>query len=257
MATAGETVVIQNNAENQWGQPVGEEVPGWAVRPRPPARVLVGRSCRLEPLDAARHGDDLFRANSADNVGRMWTYLPYGPFEDIGSYRTWLEGVAGNQETIFFAIVSQEHGRAVGVAAFLRIQPLDGSIEVGHVAFSPELQGTTAATEAMVLMMTTAFDDLGYRRYEWKCDSLNAPSHRAALRLGFVYEGTFRQATVVKGRNRDTAWLSVTDKEWPPLKAAFEEWLAPDNFDHEGRQRLALSDMTGRVHGRLDDGVTD
>jgi len=187
----------------------------------------------------------------------MWTYLPYGPFEDAGSYRDWLESVAGNQDPIFFAIISQERGRALGLAAFLRAQPSDGSIEVGHLAFSPALQGTTPATEAMVLMMTTVFDDLGYRRYEWKCDGLNAPSRRAALRLGFVYEGTFRQASVVKGRNRDTAWFSVIDKDWPLLKAAFQKWLAPENFDHGGRQRVALSDMTRRISERVPDVATD
>ena len=144
---------------------------------------------------------------------------------------------------MFFAVVDRED-RAVGVAALQRIDPDNGSIEVGHLAYSPALQATTAATEAMALLMRLVFEELGYRRYEWKCDSLNAPSRRAAQRLGFVYEGVFRQAVVVKGRNRDTAWLSITDAEWPRLAAAYERWLAPDNFDPEGGQRLALSKLT-------------
>jgi RimJ/RimL family protein N-acetyltransferase len=174
----------------------------------------------------------------------MWTYLSYGPFEDLETYRQWLEGAAGSQDPMFFAILAGDQQRAVGVAAYLRVKPADGSIEVGHLAFSPALQRTAAATEAMALMMATAFDELGYRRYEWKCDALNAPSRRAALRLGFAYEGTFRQATVVRGRNRDTAWFSVTDTEWPRVKDAFRRWLAPSNFGPDGRQRVALSALT-------------
>jgi RimJ/RimL family protein N-acetyltransferase len=229
---------------NPLGQPVGFPVPGWTTRPWPPARTVAGRWCRLEPLDPARHADDLFRANSQDVAGRMWTYLPYGPFDDAGSFRTWLDGVNGWEDSLSFAIVAGDHGGAVGMAAFLRIDPPNGSIEVGNVAFSPELQGTTAATEAMFLMMTMVFDELGYRRYEWKCDTLNAPSRRAASRFGFVYEGTFRQSWVVRGRSRDTAWFSITDGEWPRLRAAYERWLAPDNFDDDGRQRVTLSEFT-------------
>jgi RimJ/RimL family protein N-acetyltransferase len=204
---------------------------------------MLGRWCHLEPLNAARHADDLFRANRADEEGRMWTYLPYGPFDTLASYRTWLEAVTSREDLMYFAIIDGQ-SRAVGVAAFLRVDPAAGTIEVGHLAFSPGLQGTRAATEAMALMMRSVFDDLGYRRYEWKCDSLNAASRRAAQRLGFVYEGIFRQAVVVKGRNRDTAWFSITDEEWPRLAAAYERWLAPDNFDADGRQRLALSTLT-------------
>jgi RimJ/RimL family protein N-acetyltransferase len=182
-----------------------------------------------------------------DEQGRMWTYLSYGPFEDLETYRQWLRGAAGGEGPMSFAILAGEHQRPVGVAAYLRVKPADGSIEVGHLAFSPALQRTTAATEAMALMMATAFDELGYRRYEWKCDALNAPSRRAAVRLGFVYEGTFRQATVVRGRNRDTAWFSVTDTEWPRVKEAFRRWLTPGNFGPDGRQRVALSVLTRPV----------
>jgi RimJ/RimL family protein N-acetyltransferase len=228
---------------NNLGQPIGYPVPGWTARPRPTARPMLGRWCHLEPLNAARHADDLYRANRADEEGRMWTYLPYGPFDTPDLYRTWLEEVTAREDLVYFAIIDGQN-RAVGVAAFLRIDPAAGSIEVGHLAFSPALQGTTAATEAMALMMRCVFDELGYRRYEWKCDSLNAASRRAAPRLGFVYEGIFRQALVVKGHNRDTAWFSITDAEWPRLAAAYERWLAPDNFDADGRQRLALSTLT-------------
>ncbi len=230
---------------NHLGQPIGEPVPGWAPRPRPAPRSLEGRWCRLEPLDPSCHVEDLYHANRMDGQGRMWAYLSYGPFEDLQAYRQWAEQAAGSQDPLFFAILAGEPLRAAGVAAYLRIKPGDGSIEVGHLAFSPALQHTTAATEAMALMMATAFDDLGYRRYEWKCDSLNAPSRRAAVRLGFVYEGTFRQATVVRGRNRDTAWFSVTDREWPQIKEAFRRWLEPSNFGPDGRQRVALSSLTG------------
>jgi RimJ/RimL family protein N-acetyltransferase len=171
----------------------------------------------------------------------MWTYLAYGPFADHGAYNAWLAGAAESDDPLFHAIVDGRSGRALGVASFLRIEPAVGVIEVGHIAYAPALQRTPAATEAMYLMMRRVFDELGYRRYEWKCDALNEPSRRAALRLGFTFEGIFRQATLYKGRNRDTAWYSVVDKEWPERKAAFEAWLEPGNFDAEGRQRTRLS----------------
>ena len=229
---------------NDLGQPIGHPIPNWTPRCRPLATTLVGHWCRLEPLDPPRHADDLYDANRADEQGGMWTYVPHGPFGDRASYRAWLTGLTGREDPLVFAIVDQGHGRATGLAAFQSVNPQAGSIEVGHVAFSPGLQGTTPATEAMALMMATVFDKLGYRRYEWQCDALNARSRRAALRLGFSYEGTFRQATVVKGRNRDTVWLSIIDTEWPRLAAAFKRWLSPDNFDAEGNQRTSLSDLT-------------
>lgn len=231
---------------NEFGQPVGYEVANWTTRPLPPRRVLEGRWTCLEPLEPGRHGQDLYRANSLDVRGAMWTYLPYGPFEDVGAYTTWLSSVAHVDDPVFFAVLDEE-GFAVGLCSLMRIDPRAGSIEVGHLAFSPQLQQTTAATEAMALLAALVFDELGYRRYEWKCDALNAPSRRAASRLGFVFEGTFRQATVVKGRNRDTAWYSITDTEWPRLKSAYAQWLSPDNFDDEGRQLIALSKLTQRI----------
>jgi len=200
---------------------------------------MAGRWCRLEPLDPARHGASLFAAYQLDTAGLGWTYLPYGPFPDEPAFRTWLDGIAAKDDPLFHAILD-DSGEAVGVASLMRISPETGSIEVGHIHYSPRLKQRPGATEAMYLLMRRVFDELGYRRYEWKCDSLNAPSRRAAERLGFTYEGTFRQHLVTKGRNRDTAWYSVIDSEWPDLKDAFEAWLDPANFDAHGRQRRRL-----------------
>jgi len=202
---------------------------------------MPGCWCRLEPL-ALDHATELYQAACADTSGHSWTYLPYGPFRSQAEYTAWIAERADGSDPLFFAIVDTPTGRALGVASYLRIDPANGVIEVGHLYFSPALQGTTAATEAMYLMMRHVFD-LGYRRFEWKCDSLNAPSRRAALRLGFQFEGIFRQAIVVKGRNRDTAWFSVIDGEWPHLRTRFEEWLAPQNFDAKGRQLCPLSEI--------------
>jgi len=236
---------------NELGQPVGYPVRGWQKPPRPPREVLTGRWCRLEPLAAARHAEALFAAYALDADARHWTYLPYGPFADIPTYRAWMEAIAGGDDPLFFAIVDAASGRPVGVASYLRIDPAAGSIEVGHLRFSSLLQRTPAATEAMILMMRNAFA-LGYRRYEWKCDALNAPSRAAALRLGLSFEGVFRQAVVIKDRNRDTAWFAATDRDWPALSAAFERWLAPDNFDAAGRQRVSLRALTAPLLVRSD-----
>jgi RimJ/RimL family protein N-acetyltransferase len=198
-----------------------------------------GRFSRLEPLDSERHARDLFDANSLDVEGRNWTYLPYGPFKAFEAYYAWVVDLSARTDPQMWAILDGASGRAVGVAGYLNIVTQVGSIEVGHLHYSPLLQRTPAATEAMFLMMRRAFE-LGYRRYEWKCDALNVPSRRAAERLGFSYEGLFRQARVNKGRNRDTAWYSIIDREWPALEAAFERWLDPSNFDHQGKQRDPL-----------------
>lgn len=229
---------------NALGQPIGAPVPGWERRPLPPRTPMEGRTCRLEPLDPGRHAGDLFEAMSLDTEGRNWTYLAVGPFAEFGDFRAWLDKMAAGSDPLFHTVIDGATGRAVGVASYLRIEPASGVIEVGHIHFSPLLQGTPMATEAMFLMMRRVFDELGYRRYEWKCDSRNAPSRAAAARLGFQYEGLFRQALVYKGRNRDTAWFSIIDGEWPRLRAAFERWLSPANFDAEGRQKEKLSDLT-------------
>src|SRR5690606_13208426 len=185
-----------------------------------------------------------WEAVSADRDNRNWTYLTTGPFARESEYRAWLERVAKSDDPLFHAILDRKSGKAVGVASYLRIDPPNGVIEVGHINFSPLLQRSPAATDAMYLMMRRVFDELGYRRYEWKCDSLNAPSRAAAERYGFRYEGLFRQAVVYKGRNRDTAWFSILDAEWPAIKIAFETWLDPANFDADGRQRRSLRELT-------------
>lgn len=228
---------------NHFGQPIGFAVGNWTPPPAPPRLPLVGRFCRVEPLAVERHAADLYAANHVDGEGRMWTYLAYGPYADFDEYVAWMTRVCQSPDPLFYAIIEPATGRAVGVAGYLRIDPANGSIEVGHIAYSPRLQRTPAATEAMYLLMQQAFA-LGYRRYEWKCDALNAPSRAAAQRLGFSFEGFFRQAVIYKGRNRDTAWYAILDKEWPALQAAFTQWLDPVNFDEDGQQRVRLSDLT-------------
>jgi RimJ/RimL family protein N-acetyltransferase len=228
---------------NPLGQPIGFPLPDWYPRPAPPRTVMAGRFCRLEPLDSERHAAALHEANQLDLEGRGWTYLPVGPFATLDAYRGWMEARCLGADPLFHAIIDPASDRPVGVASYLRIDPALGAIEVGHIKYSPLLQRQPAATEAMYLMMRRVFDELGYRRYEWKCDSLNAPSRAAAERLGFRFEGIFRQAMVYKGRNRDTAWFSILDREWPPLKTALERWLSPDNFDAVGKQRRRLQEL--------------
>jgi RimJ/RimL family protein N-acetyltransferase len=230
---------------NPYGQPVGDPVPNWQPRSRPDARELNGVACRLERLDEARHADELFAADRADTDGTSWTYLPYGPFDDPQTYAGWVRQVSALDDPRFYAVIdtdpaSATNGRAAGVLSLLRIAPDAGSIEVGHIHHSPALQQTRASTEAQYLLMRYVFDELGYRRYEWKCDALNAASRRAAERLGFSFEGIFRQAVVIKGRNRDTAWYAIIDADWPSVRAAFEDWLDSGNFDAEGRQHSSL-----------------
>jgi RimJ/RimL family protein N-acetyltransferase len=226
---------------NALGQPIGAALAGWTPPPLPPREPIEGCYVRLEPIDG-RFAADLHAANLNDTDGRGWTYLPYGPFASEADYRQWMASTCFGADPMFHAIVDRPGLRAVGVAAYMRIAPQSGAIEVGHVHFSPLLQRARGATEAMYLMMQRAFA-LGYRRYEWKCDALNAPSRAAAERLGFSFEGIFRQATVYKGRNRDTAWYAMIDSDWPALARAFETWLDPANFDETGRQRSRLSDL--------------
>lgn len=204
---------------------------------------MVGRFCRLEPLDAARHCDDLYAAFSDDSEGQLWTYMAVGPFESLDQFQRWIETVSASADPLFYAIVDTVSGKALGLSAFMRIKPDVGVIEVGSISYSPRLQKTPQATEAMFLMMSRVFDELGYRRYEWKCDSLNAASRRAAQRLGFSYEGIFAQALVYKGRNRDTAWYALLDRDWPALKKAYLAWLDPRNFDAALQQKVKLQDF--------------
>ena len=225
---------------NELGQEIGFAVPGWTPRPLPPREVMQGRYVRLEPVDDAAHAADLFAAFSLDKDNRIWTYLPYGPFTSEAEVAAWMEKTCMGDDPLFHAIIDLESGKAVGVASYLRIEPTIGVIEVGHINYAPALQKTRGATETMYLMMARVFDKLGYRRYEWKCDALNKGSCAAAERLGFTYEGQFRQATIYKGRNRDTNWYSILESEWPRLKSAYEVWLDPANFDELGRQKNAL-----------------
>jgi RimJ/RimL family protein N-acetyltransferase len=227
---------------NSLGQPVGADLPGWTPRPLPPETPMTGCFCRLEMLDPDRHAADLFAAYALDPDDRHWTYLPYGPFPDFPTYLAYVRERTSRKDPLQHAIVDLATGKAVGVCAFMRMDPANGIIEIGQIRFSSLLQRRPAATEAMYLMMRHVFE-LGYRRYEWKCDALNAPSRRAAQRLGFSYEGLFRQALVTKGRNRDTAWYSLLDWEWPDRQAAFVRWLSKENFDAQGRQRLPLVDI--------------
>lgn len=226
---------------NLFNQPIGFALPQWTPPPIPPRTPLVGRFCRVEPLSAEHHAAALYGANTAD-PGPMWTYLPYGPFASYGAYKEWVEENERSSDPRFYAIVDNRTNQPSGVAAYLRIDQRNGVIEVGHIAYAPRLRRTAAATEAMYLMMKEVFA-LGYRRYEWKCDALNAPSRAAAQRLGFRYEGTFRQAVIYKGRNRDTAWFALTDQDWPVVETAFAQWLAPENFDEQGQQRVSLSSL--------------
>ena len=246
--------MANSGLRNDLGQPVGEPLPEWTPPPFPPRASMQGQYCRLEPLDRVAHARALWDANAHDVEGRNWTYLTHGPYDTFEAYEQWVDRTSRGPDPQFFAVLTPAPGSflsalgswvaiPVGVASFMRITPAQGCIEVGDINFSPLLQRTPAATEAMYLMMRRAFE-LGYRRYEWKCDALNAPSRRAAQRLGFSYEGAFRQAMVTKGRNRDTAWYACIDREWPVLRAAFEQWLTPENFDAGGHQRIRLSELT-------------
>ena len=227
---------------NNFGQPIGDAVLDWRPPIAPPRVPLSGARCELEPLDLDRHGDALFEANERGD-GSNWTYLFSEPPKTRDAYLQYMAASFTGADPFCYAIVEKATGRAVGVASYMRIVPEHGCIEVGHINFSPALQRTPIATEAMYLMMRHVFE-LGYRRYEWKCDSLNAPSRAAAQRLGFSFEGVFRKAIVYKGRNRDTAWYSVTNDEWPAVRGAFEQWLEPGNFDAHGAQRVQLRWLT-------------
>ena len=226
---------------NEFQQPIGMPVAAWQPCAWPARDIFVGQYCQLESLQAAKHGADLFVEFVAAVDGADWTYLSYGPFDNENEFMSWLDAKTQTDDPLFYAIVDKATGKAVGMASYLRIAPTSGVIEVGHIHFSRRLQRTPVATEAMYLMMKQVFD-LGYRRYEWKCDSHNGPSCQAAKRLGFIYEGIFRQAVIYKGRNRDTAWFAVLDKDWPAIQARFESWLAPGNFDQQGQQSKRLQD---------------
>lgn len=228
---------------------LGREVTGWSPPPRPDFGALEGRWARLERLSADAHAGAIFRAISGHDG--LWDYMPAGPFHSAAQYHRWAREAEAGADPLHFAIRSKETGRWGGTCAFLRIAPGAGSIELGHILLAPDLQRTRAATEAFCLMIGWAFE-AGYRRFEWKCNALNIASRRAAERLGLSYEGTFRQALVVKGRNRDTAWFAAIDSEWPALREAYRAWLSPKNFDTEGRQVERLGDLTALVRAASD-----
>jgi RimJ/RimL family protein N-acetyltransferase len=226
---------------NEFQQAIGFSVDDWQACPWPERETIEGQYCQLEVLDATRHGADLYREFGAASDAADWTYLPYGPFTNSDVFVTWLHGLSAGADPLFYAIVDKASGKAVGMASYLRIDPANGAIEVGHIHFSRRLQKTPLATEAMYLMMKQIFD-LGYRRYEWKCDAYNAPSCKAAKRLGFTYEGLFRQAVIYKNRNRDTAWFAIVNEDWQAMQARFEAWLDASNFDVKGAQIRRLED---------------
>ncbi|MFD7028371.1 GNAT family N-acetyltransferase [Streptomyces sp. NPDC059917] len=228
---------------NEFDQPIGEPVSDGSRRPLPAAVTLDGAYCRLEPLDADRHAADLFAAYSSAPDDRDWTYMFTGSFQDAQGFRRHTEEAAASSDPRHYAVIDLDRGTAVGTLALMRQDPEMGVVEVGSVMFSPLMKRSPLSTEAQFLAMRYVFDELGYRRYEWKCDSLNAPSRTTAQRLGFTFEGVFRQAVVYKGRNRDTAWFSVIDGEWPANKRVLESWLSPDNFDAGGVQRRSLAEV--------------
>ncbi|MCB5184217.1 GNAT family N-acetyltransferase [Methylobacillus gramineus] len=231
---------------NNYGQPVGPDLSDWHTRPLPPHVELAGHYCRLEPV-SQRHAESLFAAYQLADDHRDWTYIAVGPFDALTSFEQYVLELEASSDPLHYAVIDLETERAIGTLSLMRIDPKNGVVEVGFVVYSPLLQKSRIATEAQFLLMRHVFDDLGYRRYEWKCDDLNAPSRAAALRLGFRFEGVFRQAVVYKGRSRDTAWFSIIDQEWPALREVYLRWLAPDNFDKAGQQIVRLSEWVQAI----------
>lgn len=228
---------------NDFDQPVGDALPDWSGARLPDAPSLEGRYCRLERLSAEPHGAGLYAAYRDAADARDWTYLPSGPYDTPEAYHAWLLNAEKQPDPRHYAVIDLATGQPVGTVALMRIDAANGVIEVGYVTYSPRMQRTRLATEVMALFLRYVFDELGYRRFEWKCDALNAPSCAAAARFGFTFEGIFRQAIVTRGRNRDTAWYSIIDSEYPALRAAFEQWLAPSNFDANGVQQHKLAQL--------------
>ncbi|CAB3756262.1 GNAT family N-acetyltransferase [Paraburkholderia humisilvae] len=239
---------------NEFGQAIGTPVPDWHQAKLPDDTPLTGRYCRLEHVNVERHADELYAAYCRASDARDWTYLNVGPFDSLDAYRAYVTRIADLTDPFHYAVIDLATGKAVGTLSLMRIDAPNGVIEVGSVTYSPLLQKTRAGTEAIFLLMWHAFDTLGYRRFEWKCDSLNAPSRAAALRYGFTFEGIFRQAIVYRGRNRDTAWYSIIDSEWPAIRAAFNAWLEPANFKADGIQVRKLADLVDAQRVRTDAG---
>lgn len=230
---------------NETQRPIGQPAQATAAK-RPERRISAGRFVTLVPLDPS-HADDLFKVAGGVENAWAWDYMPDGPFPEPEPFRNHIASKAASEDPLFYAIQDNRSGSVVGHATLMRIDTVNRVIETGNIMFSPTMQRTPGATESMYLLARYVFDDLGYRRYEWKCNALNAPSRRAAERLGFTFEGEFRQHMIVKGRNRDTAWFSMLDSEWPTVKRGFEAWLAPGNFDNEGRQKQALAALRAKT----------
>lgn len=228
--------------KNQFNQPISYPIKNWQPKEIPSQLEMLGNYCKLQLIDVKQHAEKLFYSLSIENDGSSWTYLPYGPFKTTDDFSRWLQKTADQADTVLYAILDRME-LPIGIAGYLRINPEHGVIEIGHLHFSKLLQKTPAATEAIYLMMAHIFDELKYRRYEWKCDALNQPSRNAAERFGFTFEGIFRQCNVFKERNRDTAWFSVIDSEWPAIKNKFIKWLHSTNFDHAGNQKCRLKEI--------------
>ena len=224
---------------NEFGQPIGPAVSDWTRREHPSHRVIVGRYCSLDPLDVGAHAAGLWQSLSPAGPS-LWTYMGVGPFDRLEDFREYLSGIEESRDPLYFAVVDHLTRRAVGFLSLMRIDRDNGVIEIGWVTFSPRMQRTRMSTEAHALLLSHVFDELHYRRCEWKCDSLNAPSQAAARRLGFEFEGVFSHAVVYKGRNRDTAWFSLTEDRWPARKRAIDAWLSPQNFVTLGLQKRPL-----------------
>ncbi len=237
--------MMATDRRNAFGQPIGEALPDWTPRPLPPRASLEGRFCRVEPLDAERHGGALYSAYAQATDARDWTYLPNDRELNLDAFKEMIAIRSASADPLHMAVVRDME--AAGSVALMRIDPGNGVIEIGHVHFAPSIQRTPAATEALFLLMRRAFDELGYRRLEWKCDSLNAPSRRAATRLGFTFEGVFRNAMVTKNRSRDTAWYAIVAEDWPKIRAALQLWLTPGNFARNGRQIVDLVALRAAV----------
>lgn len=228
---------------NQYEQPIGIAMPDWRGAQLPGDASLVGRYCRIERVDVQQHAAALYEAYCEAPDWRDWTYLLAGPFDTFEAYQAYLAAAAKLTDPMHYAVIDLSSGKAVGTLALMRIDAPNGVIEVGSVTYSPCMQRTRLSTEAMSLLLKYVFEDLGYRRFEWKCDSLNAPSRAAALRFGFKFEGVFRQAVVTRQRNRDTAWYSIIDSEYRTLQAAYARWLDARNFDEDGKQIEKLADL--------------
>ncbi len=226
---------------------MAKDLSTWTPRPRPSTEALEGRFVRLEKLDPARHADGLFDASAQPDGDQRFRWLPNLPPTDRAEFRRWVEQVAASEDPIFFAVIDKATGKVAGRQTFMRMDPANGVAEIGHIYWGPLVSRKPAATEALYLFARHLFDDLGYRRFEWKCDNENTPSKRAALRFGFRHEGVFHQHLIIKGKNRDTAWFAMLDKDWPKLRPAYETWLAPENFHADGAQKAPLEECCAEV----------